>query len=331
MQELRKRIEHIHLKNLDSMMLLNLAVKDPNFFYFANSNADGIFFLDFMKKPLIFASEMEYARQKKSWVKNVIKTEKFEDISKFLNGRIGINKKGMTASAYEKLKKIGRQNNVKFVDISEQLENARMIKTQYEIQCIKRACNITKKVLEKTQSEINTKITEIELKGLIELLIHKLGAEPAFPPIVASGKNTAIPHHEPGNAKLNGAILIDFGVRYRGYVSDITRTIGSKYENLIENVLTSIENKIMPGIKAKKIDLLSRKLLGKHSKHFITSLGHGIGIDVHEKPYISRSSEDIFKENMVFTLEPGIYVKNGIRIENDYLLAKKGLLNLTDF
>ena len=82
---------------------------------------------------------------------------------------------------------------------------------------------------------------------------------------------------------------------------------------------------------AKNLEIKARKMMGIHAKSFITSLGHGIGIEVHERPYISANSNDVLKEGMVFTIEPGFYKAGGLRIENDFVLTKDGCVNITDF
>jgi len=148
---------------------------------------------------------------------------------------------------------------------------------------------------------------------------------------VATEENIAKPHHVPTIKRIGKTLLIDFGVRWQGYCTDISRTFNSKYEEKIKKTLAALEEKMKPGVKASSLDALSRKLLGSDAKKFITNLGHGIGIEVHEKPSISASSKDVLKKDMVIAIEPAIYVKNGIRIENDYLITEDGCENLTEF
>jgi Xaa-Pro aminopeptidase len=265
---------------------------------------------------------MEYERAKKSWIRD-IKIEKMKDfIKKRKTQKIGIDMNNLNAASFMKIKKMFR-----CVDVSKEIEAARSIKTGHEVKNIKKACSLTKNIFKK----INTKNkTETELKNFINFEIGKVG-EQAFPTIVSSGKNIKIPHHTPENTKIKKPFLIDMGVRYNGYCSDITRTFGSEYENELEKIIICVEEMLLPGTETKKLDAFVRKQMGKNSKHFITSLGHGLGIEVHEKPWISVNSTDILKPGMVLTIEPGIYVKNGIRIENDYLITKKGFEKLTNF
>jgi len=320
MIELRKRLKKInYLKDsVDGILLFG---NDPNFFYFTNSS-NGIFFYDFLK-PLIMISKID--ERKRNYIKKMETEEK-----EFLNnlpsdGVIGINEKNLSVFMFRKIRRRLRTKN-----ISKNLEEIRSIKTSYEIQCIRRACLITKKIFSEIEDKI-FKTTENKLKNLIVSLISEYGVESAFSPIVASSSNVVNPHHIPTKKRIKEPVLIDFGVRYNGYCSDVTRTIGSDLENKIKNIMEELYPKIKPGIKAGSLEMFFRKKLGRDERFFVHSLGHGLGIEVHEKPFISKNSKDVLRENMVFTIEPAIYKKNGLRIENDFLLTKNSLKNLTDF
>lgn len=320
MSELKKRLKKLDaLEGKVSSVLLFNHDTNPNFFYFTNSNVIGVFYYDF-NKPRLFTNEMEFSRAKKSWIRNV-EVIKIEQIYEKIKGKIGIDKKKISASVYEKIK-------AKKVDVSDFLENMRSIKTNYEKKCIAKACRISAVIYEKIENEWKG-LTEIELKGLIEFLMHKNSVTPAFPTIVASGNNVVYPHHESGKKKLSLPVLIDFGVRYNGYCSDITRTIGSDFDDVIEKVFVAVEEELKPGKKAAELDKKARAIMGRYSKYFIHGLGHGVGLEVHEKPVISQRSKDVLKPNMTFTIEPGIYRRSGIRHEEDYLLTENGAIKLT--
>lgn len=321
MNELKLRLQKMDNLNIDGVVLFNYSMHDPNFFYFTNSEINGTFFYDF-SEPKIFVSEAEFKKAKKSWISDVIVIENFEEIGKHIKGRVGINGNCVSFNGYKKIKKL-----FKPMDVSKKLEEMRMIKTNYETSQIKKACDITGKIYKKITPEISRSITEADLKAIIDQKIMTN----AFPTIVATGKNISEPHHSPDNTKLGETVLVDFGAKHNGYCSDFSRTIGSKYEKIIDNVMKTIEGAIRPGIKTKDIDALARKILDKNQKNFITSLGHGLGIEIHEKPWISKNSSDIFLPNMTFTIEPGLYVTNGIRTENTYVTTKNGVKNLTPF
>lgn len=317
-------------EDVDSILLFG---EDPNFFYFTNSYADESFFYDF-SKPRIITTPMGEVQARASWIRKIEVIDVTKKNKKFLDmmlesarGVVGVNKKNIPASLFYKISK-----RAKIRDISEQLDDIRAVKTKYEIMMTKKSCAINKKVFEKSEKEIRNGITEQELCGLIEYETRRLGAKPLV--IVAFGKNTASPHHEVSDKKLSGSepVVIDLVCRYKGYHSDVTRTYRSKLESRLRSFFPEIEEMIKPGAKAKELDIFVRNKMGKDSKFFTTSLGHGIGTAVHEKPWIYMKSKDILKENMVFAVEPGLYLKKyGARVENDFLVTKRGAENLTDF
>ncbi len=322
--ELKRRLKKLNtLKDsVDAIMIFNLQGQSTEYVYFTGTDAQGIFLYDFSKAH-IFTNVMEAERAKKSWVKKP-ETKGMKDVMDSIKGmKIGLNFNNTTTNLYKTVNKRATS-----IDISTSLESARSIKTAYEIKCIRKACNFSKKSFQRTNTEGKT---EIEVAASLEKEIKTSGCAIAFDTIVASGKNIKIPHHKPTTTKALNPLLIDFGAKYRGYCADITRTCGGRFKNLINKVFEEVEENLLPGAKAADIDAAARKKLGKYEKFFITSLGHGIGLDVHERPWISGKSADTLLPGMTFTIEPGIYINNGIRIENDYVITKKGLENLTNF
>lgn len=327
MQNRFKKLKNIS-ENIDGILLFNRIpenLRNPNFFYFTNCDVQGIFYHD-LKKATIFTNAMEKPRAR-SWIKNIQIIKTLDDFLQAVDGRIGIDKQNTSAAVADSLSK----NKIKTVNISNVLEDMRSIKSPQEIKIIRKATNLTGNVYEKICSEDVFSFTECELRGLIDYQINRMGAEPAFPTIVASGRNIAIPHHHPTIQKISKTLLMDFGLNYNGYCTDVSRTFNSRYEKKINEILKVLEKRMKPRIKASELDKLSRKLLGRDSKNFITSLGHGLGVSVHEKPHLTSNSKDTLQEGMVIAVEPAIYIKNGIRIENDYLITEDGCENLTDF
>jgi len=200
-------------EKIDKIVLFNFPFKDPNYFYFTNSNTTGIFYYDF-KKPILYLTGFE---KNKSWIKKtfIMDSTKFKNFFSSLKGTIGVNKKHMPASFLEKFKAC------KLIDISDFFERTRMIKTKYEIKCIKHACKMSKEIFE----SMHFNGTEKTLKAKLEYKIN-LVAETSFSPIIASGENIKYPHHIPTNAKIKKPLLIDFGVRYKGYCSDWNKMQG---------------------------------------------------------------------------------------------------------
>ncbi|MBI4018510.1 MAG: aminopeptidase P family protein [Candidatus Aenigmarchaeota archaeon] len=321
MSEFRDRLRRLDaLEGRISSVIIFNGGADPNFFYFTNTTAAGVFYYDFTK-PRIFTSEMEYRRAKKGWVKSV-QIGSAKDVLKKLSGTVGIDRKNIPARTLSAIK-------AKKSDISPFLEAMRAVKSGYEKACIRKSCRLASEIYEKASSEASGKMTELELKGLIEFLMHKKGATPAFPTIVAAGSNVVFPHHESTTRKISRPLLIDMGVRYKGYCSDITRTTGSRFEGIIEKVFDAVEAELKPGVAAAELDKKARAALGRYSKYFLHSLGHGIGIEVHESPRISSKSNDVLVPGIVFAIEPGLYLRGGIRHEEDYLLGESGAVKLT--
>lgn len=213
-------------------------------------------------------------------------------------------------------------------------------KNKLEIQNIKKACSITDEIFQKIISNFYFK-TECELALFIKSEIKNRGLREAFPPIVISGPRAGNSiHPKPTNEKLKGFVIIDFGVRINGYCSDMTRTVfvgkpNSKDKELYKLILNSKkagEKNAKLNAKCATADAAARNSLGRYKKYFIHTLGHGVGKRIHEKPRIYfKRGEDIFLENMIITIEPGIYLPNklGIRIEDTYLVSKKGVQALT--
>lgn len=231
------------------------------------------------------------------------------------------------------------------------VENIRMIKNKEEIKKLQKACRILSEIFKDLQKEIKPGIRERDLAWKVRELAYKKGAEDiAFEPIIAFGKNSALPHHKSGDTKLKAAdsILIDIGIKYQGYCSDMTRTLFPAEKNLklkiknlkfhevyqaVKEAKEAAEKIAKPGIKLKKLDEAARKVLKKYKldKYFTHGLGHGVGMDIHEKPTLSPISKDILYENMVFTIEPGVYIpgKGGVRLEDTYVYQKNRAVPLT--
>ncbi|BDC19787.1 peptidase M24 [Acidianus sp. HS-5] len=222
------------------------------------------------------------------------------------------------------------------IDISNDISEMRSIKDDDELEKIKKAGEITSEAMKVSMDKIlEGEITEKQLSGIIDYTMKASGAEDyAFPSIVAAGKNSAFPHHIPTDKKIleNEDVVIDIGAKFDGYCFDSTRTFNVKgevkkiYEIVLEAQLEAIDA-VTSGMSAAEIDKIARKVIEKYGygRYFVHSTGHGVGIEVHESPYISFNSNDVLKKNMVITVEPGIYLKDkfGVRIE-DTLVVTNG-------
>lgn len=213
-------------------------------------------------------------------------------------------------------------------------------KTKEEIAHIEKACVLTDQVFSGIVSDFHFR-TERELALHIRREIKALGLREAFPPIVTSGPRAGNEiHPKYTDAPMEGFVIIDMGVRVEGYCSDMTRTIfvgkptekDRKLYKLVQDAKKAGEKASRAGASCAEADARARKSMGSHKKYFIHTLGHGVGRRIHEKPVIFyRRTEPVFEENSVVTIEPGIYIpkKLGIRIEDTYLVGKKGLRALS--
>lgn len=247
---------------------------------------------------------------------------------------VGYQADCVTVKEFEQLSALGKN----FVDMSTEVWEQEMVKTDEELSLIKKACSITEKTYQSILTFFKEGMTEIEVATEMEYRMKNLGATGlAFSTIVAFGKNASVPHHVPGNTKLKKgmAILMDFGCSYQGYCSDMTRTVyfGKPDKTFRKAYAVALKahldarNAITAGMPTKDADAIARTVIeeSEFKGLFTHSLGHGVGVHIHELPNLSPLATAVFAENMVFTDEPGIYKegKFGIRIE-DTLVIKGG-------
>lgn len=259
---------------------------------------------------------------------------------------VGISFRQTSHSEYETLTKAG----VKTVDIDGAFATAMSVKNEWELSCIQKACEIAEDAFLELLPQIQEGMTETEVAALLEYGMRKRGAQGlAFPTIVAFGAHAAVPHHETGMTKLafGDEILIDFGCRVNGYCSDITRTFlfgddgkHEEFKKAYQAVLTAhnlVKEKLVGGMTGKEADAIAREYLKQvgYGEQFTHSLGHGIGLNVHESPSVSPKGETPLQDGMVFSDEPGVYFVGefGIRIEDTIVLKNgkvKSFMSKTD-
>lgn len=222
------------------------------------------------------------------------------------------------------------------------IEKGRMIKDEEELELLEKACYITDKCFKHICDFIKIGKTEKEIASEIEKNFKENGADGvAFETIVASGKNSSKPHAVPTDKKIEAGdtITIDMGCKYKGYCSDMTRTIfagyvpegvKSVYELILKNQLQTLRE-IKDGASIKTLTRMVENDFKLKGYDLVHALGHGVGLDIHEIPVISGKNDSSFKANMVVAVEPGIYLPNhfGVRIEDTVLITKSGCINLS--
>jgi Xaa-Pro aminopeptidase len=226
------------------------------------------------------------------------------------------------------------------------VERLRMIKTETEIEKIKVATLLTESIMERLFDEIKPGMTEREIGWLSERYMREAGAEKiSFTPLIASGPNVSRPHHSMSNRPLgdDDFVLIDMGAVIDHYYADMTRMfltnpldekVAHIYNIALEANMRAMEA-VKPGVSWKDVDAAARDYIESegYGENFTHSTGHGIGLEVHELPLISpRFPDDYLEENMVFSIEPGIYIPGwgGMRVENLVVVTADGYENLNE-
>ena len=231
-----------------------------------------------------------------------------------------------------------------FFFIDKELSKLRAVKSKKEIDIMQKAQDITDAAFLKVLADIKEGMTERELASKLEAHLFGCGGDAlAFTSIVAFGVNTSKPHAHRGNTKLAKGmpITMDFGAKYNGYCSDMTRTVffgepceelKEVYNNVLEAQLLSL-SEVKPGMIGRDVDEIARGYFRRRGidQYFIHSLGHSLGIDIHESPIFSPKCSDVITKGMTLSVEPGLYYagKYGVRIEDVIYFEEKGIRNLT--
>ena len=225
------------------------------------------------------------------------------------------------------------------------LEDIASVKDHSELEALRTAVEITDNVFDEVLQLLKIGIAEKEIALELAMRYRKYGDGEAYPPIVASGPNSALPHAQPGERKLKlgDFVVVDAAAKYAGYHADMTRTVvigeaTEKHHEIYELVKKSQQAGIdiaQAGVACKEVDDATRSIIADagYGDKFIHSTGHGIGLEIHTYPRLSQQSTEILKENNVFTIEPGVYLTGwgGVRIEDDIVVKKNGneVLNKT--
>lgn len=353
---MKRRVQNIFANSVhrvDCILLKNASLPflDDNFFYvtdlyqglFEGScavlNPDGAIDL------LVSELEAEIGRKSDARL-SVYKTKaEFSARLKELTAsdtRIGINANGLSHYDFNKLKEL--VSNAEFVDVSDAFIKTRLIKDDQEITRIKKACSIADETMAIIPDVVSEGMTENELAAEINFSLQSKEAEkPAFDTISSFGKNTAEPHYSHGETILQQGdfVLCDFGACYKKYNSDITRTFiqgrpTQQQKQMYETVLQAQQvafDRIRPGVRASEVHQAVHDYIDstQFKGRFIHSTGHMLGLAVHDGTGFAQENTLELQENMVLTVEPGIYIPGlgGVRIEDDILIKKDGMERLS--
>ena len=330
---------------MENNNFITLITDSDLIFYYTNFRIEDGFLVIHGEDKFLYTDKRYYSSAMKTARATVrlIDTSSLEFLLDELNvKRVGILYPLTSVEFYEKLKAL----SVEIFNAYDLVIDKTSVKSLEEIHLIKNSCAVLEKSLKKALNSLTEGISENEFAGLIEYNFKLFGAEkPAFDTIVAFGEGTAVPHYKTGNVllKKNMPVLIDCGCVVNGYNSDITRSFyygnaPKNYKDAFSAVLNAhflALNCISPNMLGKEADAISRNyLISKgYGEYFTHSLGHGVGVKVHEFPTLSPKSEFVLRNGNVFSIEPGVYFDNkfGIRIEDTVYLENgkvKSFFNL---
>jgi len=334
----------------DAFLVFNMEGSDsPSMYYLTGFTGEGALLVSSERTLLI--TDSRYTEQAGREVpdiplRQVTGSYLDEMAAAVKENRIGRLALSGTRMAYSTVEKLRQKAGVEIVVTEDPVNDLRRVKDAEEITRIRAAVKLTEESLEQLVGEIKVGMSERELALRLEFIMREKGAEQvAFDLIVAAGENCALPHYQPGNRllKQGDLLLFDIGAKLDRYCADMTRVFSvgkptARAQEIYDIVLAA--NKagiaaVSAGADGKVVDAAARDLIASagHGEHFQHSLGHGVGLEVHEGPSLSPLSTDILKAGMTVTVEPGVYLPGfgGVRIEDLTVVTANGCDVLTSF
>jgi Xaa-Pro dipeptidase len=260
------------------------------------------------------------------------------------HGKVGVEDRVLRFLELNLLKDAMAEIN--FINAVDTIAEIRMVKDAFEITAMEEAVNVAQAAMEATLPRVVIGMTEKELAAELVMQIFRQGSGTALPfqPIVATGPNGANPHALPSDRPLakGDLLVIDWGASAEGYFSDLTRTFGlgepnakqEKIHKIVQEANAAARTIAKPGIPCGDVDKAARDVIEQagYGEYFIHRTGHGLGMEVHEEPYMRAGNPMILQEGMTFTIEPGIYIpgKDGVRVEDDVVVTEDGLRSFSD-
>ena len=355
--ELERLQKYIKIKKLATKLSPSgreaaLITSEANLRYFLDfNNSEGALFI--CREKAFFLVDPRYGEAAQRSVTNVeilVYTNYYESLAQLVEHydirNLIIESSKMTVHTMRQLEKHIFDAGCKVMGnerLDKLISTQRIIKTKSEIEKIRTAQKIAEESFFEHLNDVKPGVTEAQLAFDLEYIMRKKGASGvSFDLITIAGKNTSMPHGVPGDYAIQNGdfVTFDIGAIYDSYHSDMTRTIAvgnisDKQREIYEIVLKAQQTamaKVRAGIKAYEVDRTARSVIGRagYSEYFSHSTGHGVGLDIHEEPFISTRSETLLSEGMVITIEPGIYIPGefGVRIEDMAVVTKNGCESL---
>ncbi len=344
---MNERIKHLREKMAEEKLSAYLITSYENYRYFSGftgSNCALVILKDDCFALTDGRYDIQIRKQAPDFSHVIISGSMHEHIAELIpcGARVGYETHTVTDFMLRNIKSCAE--NAEFVPCRDFGEEIRAVKDESEITCVRRAVNCSDEAFTSLIPQIARGMTERQVAALLEYEMAKRGSEKAaFNTIAAAGLHSALPHAEPMNEEIadNSLFTLDFGATVGGYCSDITRTliVGnpsnelSSLWDLVFDVQQKCIAKVAPGMRACELDEYQRSLFAEHGmeKYVMHSLGHGVGLAIHEAPTVSRRCDTVLRKNMIITIEPGLYIEKlgGVRIEDTVLITANGAEVLT--
>ncbi|MDQ0351252.1 Xaa-Pro dipeptidase [Alkalibacillus filiformis] len=355
-KRINQLIESLQNNNLESIFITSKA----NVFYFSNLYAEAherliALYIDVQGRKTIIAPALELEDIKNAgWTSEIItyfdhenpwaKFEKWLSHSGGLPSNLAIEEENLNVERFQQLQTLTKNGDIQYGQ--RLLNELRVIKDDDEVKILQEAARFADYGIETAVKHIKPGKTELEIIAEVEYALKEKGIRHmSFSTLVLSGAKTAAPHGTPSMKPIEDGdfVLMDLGVVFKGYCSDITRTVAvgevNEEQEKVYNTVLAAQQKALNvcevGTPLGQIDRAARSVIedAGYGEYFTHRIGHGIGIDVHEFPSMASNNEDPLKPGMAFTIEPGIYVSGvgGVRIEDDVLMTENGPKTLTQF
>jgi Xaa-Pro aminopeptidase len=327
-------------KNIDALLIVN----DSNIRYLTQFPASESWLL-VTKTKAFYITDSRYVLEARQGLKGIT-VKQYSQMPCLTLGelckqykikRLGFDERHTSFALWKKLKEFCPRNR-KLIPATGLVESLREIKDDGEIAQIRNCLKLHFKAIDFMKKVVKPGLTERQIAIKLEYFVKSHGAEFSFSPIIASGPNSCFPHARTTDRtiRINEGVLMDFGIDLKGYKSDLTRNLFlgriTPHVKQVFDALTLAQREaisiIKPGVSCAAVDVQARKVLRRFglAKYFGHSLGHGVGLDIHEGPRLSSQSKSILEAGMIVTVEPGVYIPGqfGVRIEDMVLITKEG-------